>query len=650
MIKIEKNCGITLISLVVTIVVLLILAGVTISILFGENSIIIMAQKAKEEMEESANREMAELFVNSINMELLTNNSIREGYNNIEDFRTVFGEKAPNIGWIYVENRKVTKYEFYYDNFFILYVNGRLRTEKFDYSNLINVKDYGVMGDGITDDTLAIQSIIKSLNENGGTIYFPTGTYLISASQPKDSIIDLNSDKNICIDFFGSTLKLSPNSYTAYNVVKTTNCSNVEVRNGILIGDRLLHDYDTISDTHEFGYGIYFTLSQYCMAYNMDISDMTGDAIINKNGESGGTTIVSNSNLHHCRRQGISILDSDIVEVEHTNIYNIGTWDNIEGTSPMTGIDIEPASGTMTINSILIDDVTIKDTSSFGIINIRKNLGEIKILNSTIYSPNLTNANIKDSSMFFDLNKGLVMRDSNIENSYMKINCAGATLNIPGSTINNSTIEGPEDIIGGRVLAENSKIIQTSFKKLRGTGNYSSNSQTDFGIIFRQSYNYLDGSRNNTYDECAILMALEVNDEDSIINNSYIYIDSIPTILNNFKINNCETNSNPVGNLTLKNCEVNNSGHFGKCKKYLYDTHLSIQDCLAGAFPDGSTCNNSTIQIVNTMPKTALENIAFSNNSKIILEKYNANNKIVNSYSTEGIDYTAVYNGTETLY
>ena len=45
------NSGITLVALVVTIVVLLILAGVTITMLFGENGIIKKAQEAKEATE-----------------------------------------------------------------------------------------------------------------------------------------------------------------------------------------------------------------------------------------------------------------------------------------------------------------------------------------------------------------------------------------------------------------------------------------------------------------------------------------------------------------------------------------------------------------------------------------------------------------------
>ena len=44
-------------------------------------------------------------------------------------------------------------------------------------SVFVNVKDFGAMGDGIADDTDAVQSAIDSV-KNGGTIYFPNGTYL----------------------------------------------------------------------------------------------------------------------------------------------------------------------------------------------------------------------------------------------------------------------------------------------------------------------------------------------------------------------------------------------------------------------------------------------------------------------------------------
>ena len=43
-----KNKGITLIALVITIIVLLILAGVSLSMISGENGILSKAQQAKE--------------------------------------------------------------------------------------------------------------------------------------------------------------------------------------------------------------------------------------------------------------------------------------------------------------------------------------------------------------------------------------------------------------------------------------------------------------------------------------------------------------------------------------------------------------------------------------------------------------------------
>ena len=58
-----KENGITLIALVVTIVVLLILAGVSISMLTGNNGIITQAQNAKNKTEEAEEKEKIQLAV-----------------------------------------------------------------------------------------------------------------------------------------------------------------------------------------------------------------------------------------------------------------------------------------------------------------------------------------------------------------------------------------------------------------------------------------------------------------------------------------------------------------------------------------------------------------------------------------------------------
>lgn len=53
----KENSGITLVALVVTIVVLLILAGVSINLVLGENGLITQAKEAKRKTEEVQNSE-----------------------------------------------------------------------------------------------------------------------------------------------------------------------------------------------------------------------------------------------------------------------------------------------------------------------------------------------------------------------------------------------------------------------------------------------------------------------------------------------------------------------------------------------------------------------------------------------------------------
>ena len=73
----NKNGGITLIALVITIIVLLILAGVTIAALSGDNGILTRAKEAKEETEQAQKKEEQTL----LNMENILNNAT--SFNNI---------------------------------------------------------------------------------------------------------------------------------------------------------------------------------------------------------------------------------------------------------------------------------------------------------------------------------------------------------------------------------------------------------------------------------------------------------------------------------------------------------------------------------------------------------------------------------------
>lgn len=69
MIKLNKNKGITLIALVITIIVLLILAGI--ATLTGENGLLSKATTAKEETKKAEIREEIELAIAAIQAEEL---------------------------------------------------------------------------------------------------------------------------------------------------------------------------------------------------------------------------------------------------------------------------------------------------------------------------------------------------------------------------------------------------------------------------------------------------------------------------------------------------------------------------------------------------------------------------------------------------
>ena len=81
-----------------------------------------------------------------------------------------------------------------------VYVNEHDTLDEYiEARKIVSIKDFGAKGDGIADDSLAIQGALNSLRETGGEVFFPTGTYLINNPIIFYSNMRLNFAKNATI-------------------------------------------------------------------------------------------------------------------------------------------------------------------------------------------------------------------------------------------------------------------------------------------------------------------------------------------------------------------------------------------------------------------------------------------------------------------
>ena len=101
--RIKNNKGVTLVALVVTIIVLIILAGISINLVLGDNGIITIAKRAKENIEFARIEEETEL--NELYSQLENTGGISEGTNydaiaKLTEFKTVIANAINEAGGI----------------------------------------------------------------------------------------------------------------------------------------------------------------------------------------------------------------------------------------------------------------------------------------------------------------------------------------------------------------------------------------------------------------------------------------------------------------------------------------------------------------------------------------------------------------------
>lgn len=125
-------------------------------------------------------------------------------------------------------------------------------------------------------------------------------------------------------------------------------------------------------ETHGHAHGVRLTNCGNVSVEDMDIYNMPGDGVYISSYNNTSITNINNCKIHHCRRQGITIAGSDTTNIYDTQIHHIGTSDGIEGTAPMSGIDIEPWFEYSEIaKKVNLDNVSITGITNYGIV-VRK--------------------------------------------------------------------------------------------------------------------------------------------------------------------------------------------------------------------------------------------------------------------------------------
>lgn len=261
-------------------------------------------------------------------------------------------------------------------------------------SEFSNVRDYGVKGDGSTDDTAKIQALI----DDKEYIYFPDGLYLINVERA----LNLRSKQVIRLSDQAILKALaSDQGYTA--VLRLNNVSDVHISGGQIVGERYSHT----GETGEWGMGIHVIKGSHTISIrDIKISDCWGDGIFLGDSPTVRDVFIADVVCDNNRRQGLSITDANGVMVRDS------VFTNTNGTLPEAGIDIEPDLDQTSQNIQLINvDCLNNKGSGLDLMGLNGLIDTILIENSRF------RGNMGPGIRFFDVDGEVKLKKLEINNN-----------------------------------------------------------------------------------------------------------------------------------------------------------------------------------------------------------------------------------------
>ena len=188
-------------------------------------------------------------------------------------------------------------------------------------------------------------SLFDGREVKNGTLVISEGSYLLRVEKEGDACLKIGDNTELIVN---GTLKLAPNDFKRYDMIRIVG-NKVKIHGkGCLIGDKFTHT----GKEGEWGIGIHFCGASNATLNGLSIKNCWGDCIYV--GKQSRKIIIKNCRLDHGRRQGISITSADSVIIKNCTISNVS------GTNPQYAIDIEPNKW-CTVDNVLIKNVTVTD-------------------------------------------------------------------------------------------------------------------------------------------------------------------------------------------------------------------------------------------------------------------------------------------------